>query len=406
MARTQETYPYEPRGARGKPPTHGTAQAAATEHRERKEKRGAGTQEKSGLGPRPVPRAAATARGQLPGEPFRFPGAEPLTRPRPDVGPDRWPREEPATIVAPAEVVEPAVYPRPEPATPAQPRPGDDPGGDEPGDGDETGQMVAAAATGAHRAARPQPGGEVVPEVGAASVAPGYARFSIVRVGGQAFERVVVHTHWFRRGEDLAALLRRYLGPYLRRGDHAVISETAVIAVRGRMIPVEQVRPGRMAAVLARYVRPTGWGPGLSVPHKMQVAIEETGALRILAAAAAAAVTRPLGIRGVFYHVAGRSARSLDGMRPGSPYEGYVIPPLRPAEALAIARELAGALGVPVHIVDINDNGGTIRASSHPFPWRLLLAILRDNPLGQGTRCSPIGLVRAWDGPFGYLGDE
>lgn len=141
-----------------------------------------------------------------------------------------------------------------------------------------------------------------------------------------------------------------------------------MIATRGRMIPAQQVRPGRLARLLARHVRPTGWGQGLSVPEKMQVAIAETGRLRILAAAAAAALTRPLGIRGVFYHVAGDGARCLDGMRAGSPYEGWVLPPLRRAEAVAIARELAQALDVPVHIVDINDNGGTIRASSHPSP--------------------------------------
>ncbi len=295
-------------------------------------------------------------------------------------------------------MVEPAVYPRPEPETPAQPvrDPGREP--ETAGTGGPAGAREEPAPAG-HAGAGP--GG-----TGPLAAAPGEVFITRVRIGPHAFERVVIRTHWFERGEDLAATLRRYLAPHLRPGDHAIISETAVIAVRGRMVPAHQVQPGRLATLLARYVRPTGWGQGLSIPHKMQVAIEETGRLRILAAAAAAALTRPLGIRGVFYHVAGTGARSLDGMRAGSPYEGYVLPPLRRAEALAIARELAAALGAPVHIVDINDNGGTIRASSHPFPWRLLLAILRDNPLGQGDRRCPIGLIRRWEGSFGLLGDE
>lgn len=318
-----------------------------------------------------APRVAVRERARIPGEPHPFPGSEPVTLPRPAVAPERWPREEPGTVVAPTEVVEPDVLPRPEPAT--APRPAEPEG------------SASALAAGAR---------------------PGHARVSTVVVGGRAFERVIVHTHWFQRDEDLAATLRRYLGPWLRPGDHVIISETAVIATRGRMIPAADVRPGRLATLLARHVRPTGWGQGLSVPAKMQVAIEETGRLRILAAAAAAALTRPLGLRGVFYYIAGTGARSLDGMREGSPYEGYVIPPLRLHEARAIARELAEAVGTPVHIVDINDNGGTIRASSHPFPCRLLLAILRDNPLGQGNRCSPIGLIRAVDGPYPLLGDE
>lgn len=390
----------------------------------------------------PVPSTAAMGtkavpQTRFPGEPFTFPGHEPATLPRPDVDPDRWPREEPDTIVAPAEVVEPAVYPRPEPATPAQPgrepatepgKPGTDPG-DDPGrkggrdalepsslapeadrEALEGGGHAGASGRAAIRGSEVAEGRQVTePTPGEATrgeTTPGEVFITRVRVGPYAFERVVVRTHWFQQGEDLADILRRYLSPHLRPGDHAIVSETAVIAVRGRMIPAHQVRPGRMATLLARYVRPTGWGQGLSIPHKMQVAIEETGRLRILAAAAAAAVTRPLGVRGVFYHVAGTGARSLDGMRAGSPYEGYVIPPLRRSEALAIARELAEALDAPVHIVDINDNGGTIRASSHPFPWRLLLAVLRDNPLGQGDRRCPIGLIRRWEGSFGLLGDE
>ena len=393
-----------------------------------------------------VPDPGGAAEARLPGEPYTFPGHEPATLPRPEVEPDRWPREEPDTVVAPSEVVEPAVYPRPEPATPAQPRrePDGGPGAPDPDARDtgltgldrametgRAGQPGAAAAPGVAAAAElagvavatgpagtaPEAApteiapagtaaGTIAPARTAAGTEPGEVFLSRVRIGPHAFERIVVRTHWFQRGEDLAAVLRRYLAPHLRPGDHAIVSETAVIAVRGRMIPAHQVRPGALATLLARYVRPTGWGQGLSVPHKMQVAIEETGRLRILAAAAAAAVTRPLGIRGVFYHVAGPGARSLDGMRAGSPYEGYVLPPLRRAEALAIARELAEALGAPVHIVDINDNGGTIRASSHPFPWRLLLAILRDNPLGQGDRRCPIGLIRPWEGSFGLLGDE
>ncbi|WPD19746.1 hypothetical protein [Thermaerobacter composti] len=341
----------------------------------------------------------ADPAARLPGEPFPFPGHEPATLPRREVGPDRWPREEPETVVAPTEVVEPAVYPKPEPATPIDPYPDTDrddgrDGRDDHGDGERsTGREEELGTAG--RDGAWTVGGETAGVF-----------ISRVKVGPHAFERVVVRTHWFQRGEDLATALRRYLGPHLRPGDHVIISETAVIAARGRMIPAQQVRPGRLARLLARHVRPTGWGQGLSVPEKMQVAIAETGRLRILAAAAAAALTRPLGIRGVFYHVAGDGARCLDGMRAGSPYEGWVLPPLRRAEAVAIARELAQALGVPVHIVDINDNGGTIRASSHPFPPRLLLAILRDNPLGQGARCCPVGLIRRWEGAFGLLGDE
>jgi hypothetical protein len=48
-----------------------------------------------------------------------------------------------------------------------------------------------------------------------------------------------------------------------------------------------------------------GYGIGLGTPQTMQLAIDEVGAPRILFAAAASAVTKPFGIHGVFYRLAG-----------------------------------------------------------------------------------------------------
>jgi hypothetical protein len=80
-------------------------------------------------------------------------------------------------------------------------------------------------------------------------------------------------------------------------------------------------------------------------------------------------------------------------MRP--PLEDLLLPPLDAAEAVTIARDLERALGLTVAIVDINDRGGSVRCVSggDPDP-RLLLQVLRDNPLGQRAQSTPVGLVR------------
>ena len=125
----------------------------------------------------------------------------------------------------------------------------------------------------------------------------------------------------------------------------------------------------------------------------MQLVIDRTGTLRIVAATLASAITRPFGLRGAFYLIAGRNARGMDGMRP--PLEHMLIPPLDPREAARLAEKLADAVSVPVAIVDINDRGGSIRAlSRHAPPARLLQRVLRDNPLGQRDQATPLGLVR------------
>lgn len=161
----------------------------------------------------------------------------------------------------------------------------------------------------------------------------------------------------------------------------------------GATVLMADIRPGRLANFLVRRVRPRPGSRGLAVPEKMQYVIDELGPLRIVVAALASALTRPFGWRGVFYRVAGPLARDLDGGRP--PYEHLLFPPLRPEAARRIADDLETRLGVAVAIVDLNDYGGTIRATSRsalaPTDLRPLLG---GNPLRQRSTGTPAGLLR------------
>ena len=93
-----------------------------------------------------------------------------------------------------------------------------------------------------------------------------------------------------------------------------------------------EIRPGRLARLLERFVTRPGYGIGLGSAETMELAIREVGAPRILLAAAASAVTRPFGVHGVFYRVAGPQAKAIDG--PTS----YTIPPYNQAATLGPKR--------------------------------------------------------------------
>jgi hypothetical protein len=217
--------------------------------------------------------------------------------------------------------------------------------------------------------------------------------WSLIGVKERRYERFVVRTPWIQPGDDLEEIAVRHLGPLVRRGDCAFVSEKAAVLATGRGIPAADVRPGLVARTLARWVRPVGDSRGISIPEKMQLVIDLVGLPRVLLAALAAAVTRPFGIRGAFYVVAGRNARGMDGMR--SPFEHLLLPPLHPDEARALATRIAARLGVAVAIVDINDRGGCVRAvSTSGPPSELLCAILRDNPMGQRDARTPLGITR------------
>lgn len=214
-----------------------------------------------------------------------------------------------------------------------------------------------------------------------------------VEVGGIRYRRAVAQTPWIQPGDDLLSITRTALRSQLRPDDVVIVSEKALVIAAGLGIPAKGVRITPLARRLANWVHPTEGSRGLSIPEKMQYVVDEVGVPRILCATALAGLTRPLGIHGAFYVVAGRAARAMDGMRP--PFEHLLLPPLSPKIARTWARDMAERLGAAVAIVDINDRGGSVRAISHDvIARRELLRVLADNPLGQRDARTPIGYVR------------
>ncbi|HET6919499.1 MAG TPA: hypothetical protein VFI46_08555 [Jiangellaceae bacterium] len=213
-----------------------------------------------------------------------------------------------------------------------------------------------------------------------------------VQVAGVEYLRYPVRTRWLKEADELVPSLREYL-EVARSGDTVAVSEKVVVLLTGRAVGIDTVQPGRLARVLAGCVRPRTDSRGLSVPEKMEYVVHAIGCARVIAAAVVGAMTRPLGVRGAFYLLAGSLARDIDGGRP--PYEGLLFPPLDPAVAQVICADLELALGVGVSIVDINDFGGSIRAvSPRSLDPTTLAAVLVDNPMRQRRTGTPFVIVR------------
>ena len=215
-----------------------------------------------------------------------------------------------------------------------------------------------------------------------------------VRVAGVNYQRLPLRTRWLDETDDLVLSLKESL-ELARPGDTVGISETVTILLTGRTVDVRTVQPGWLARFLARHVHPRGeHARGLSVPEKMQYVIRTVGLRRIIAATIGSALTRPLGIHGTFYRIAGPIARDVDG-GPHTPYEHVLLPPLDTKVAQGICADLERALDIGVSIVDLNDFGGSIRAvSPRSLSAETLAAVLSDNPLGQHLTSTPFVLVR------------
>ncbi len=220
-------------------------------------------------------------------------------------------------------------------------------------------------------------------------------------LGGVVYARLPVRTHLVTPEDDAAEVVRRYVGELGDDVRLVAISERMVAITQGRSYPMDQIHSGWLAKLLVRYVTRPGYGIGLGTPQTMQLAIDEVGVPRILFAAAASAVTKPFGIHGVFYRLAGRQAAAIDG--PTS----YTIPPYNQAATLGpkdpdgAARRIAADLDGPVAIIDANDAGCVVLGASPGVDRRLVQRLFADNPLGQAGEQTPIAVVREVNWPAG-----
>jgi len=219
--------------------------------------------------------------------------------------------------------------------------------------------------------------------------------FAQSTVDGRAYARAPVRTRLFASGDSLVAGLVDAFGDVeLVPGDVVAVSEKAVAICQGRSYPVGDVQARPLARTLSRFVGRTASGIGLGIPATMELAIREAGEARILGATAAAAVTKPFGVKGVFYRVAGPAVRAIDGPTRGTipPYDGHAK--MGPADPDGVARDLSARLGVGVAVIDANDIGVNVLGVSSGVDATLVASLLRDNPLGQGAQQTPVALLR------------
>lgn len=218
-----------------------------------------------------------------------------------------------------------------------------------------------------------------------------------VTLEGASFSRIPIRTRVVMPGDDLDAFIREYAADQVRAGDLLFVTEKIVAITQGRSYLVEEIQPRRLALFLSKYVTRTPYGIGLGMPETMEMALRECGTPRILLAAAVSAVTKAFGRKGDFYRIAGDKARAIDGPTSGTipPYnKAVVLGPERPRDVAQRLKTLLGSI-CEVAVVDINDLGGNILGSTvDKATERRLLAILKDNPLGQGHQSTPLGIVR------------
>jgi F420-0:gamma-glutamyl ligase-like protein len=217
----------------------------------------------------------------------------------------------------------------------------------------------------------------------------------LIEIEGVKYARYPIKTKLVTPDDsDIIGIIKQFAKPHIQKGDILFISEKVVAIAQNRAYKTKDVKASFLAKLLSRFVVKNPAGIGLAMPETMQMALEECGVIRIVFAAICAALTKPFGIKGVFYRIAGRKAAAIDGPVP------YAIPPYNeyitkgPKEPRRVACDISKALDVPVAIVDANDLGVEVLGTSDGIDVKLLKKTLRDNPLGQSDEQTPVGILR------------
>lgn len=85
-------------------------------------------------------------------------------------------------------------------------------------------------------------------------------------VDGVDYQRIPVKTHLITNTDDMADVVVRYAKDRMQEGDILFISEKAVACTQNRAIPMEDIKPRKLAVTLSRYVTKTPAGIGLGIP--------------------------------------------------------------------------------------------------------------------------------------------
>ena len=132
-------------------------------------------------------------------------------------------------------------------------------------------------------------------------------------VNGRTYARHAIQTHFVQVGESYVDLVEQYVKPLYQPGDLLSSSEKIIGLCQKRVVYKKDMKLGWLAKFLSKFASHSSAGIGVDSPWKMQFAIDQCGAWRVIWAAVCAGVGKLFGKHGVFYDMVGQEVSGLDG---------------------------------------------------------------------------------------------
>lgn len=214
---------------------------------------------------------------------------------------------------------------------------------------------------------------------------------------GRRYQRYAIKTHFVQVGESHVELVNHYVLPFYQPGDVLSFGAKVMAMTTKNVHTREDIKPGFFANLMWRFASNNSTGIGMHEPYKLQLVINVCGLPRVLLAAFVSAITRPFGIKGLFYKICGKGIAGIDGFYERSDFDIYKNMALvNPPNAKELCDELYQKTGIPTVLMDANDFDRNILGVSEgcPLTETQIQDAMQDNPSGQGAELTPLILIR------------
>ncbi len=201
-----------------------------------------------------------------------------------------------------------------------------------------------------------------------------------------------IKTHILGTLDDPIGILKSYMPLNCMPKDILTIGESPLAIMQGRYIDYRNVNPSLISRLLCKGFHPTS---SLATASGMQTLMNISGPTRVIISWLIGGIFKFIGVRGMFYRLAGEQARLIDDITGTTPpYDKSIV--LGPKDTQTFCIKAAKELNVNVAVVDVNDLGRVkILSTNNINNSEIIERALTSNPAGNANQQTPLVLIRS-----------
>ena len=203
---------------------------------------------------------------------------------------------------------------------------------------------------------------------------------------------IPIKTHILGTLDDPIDILKSYIPKDYIPADIITIGESPLAIMQGEYIDYRNVHETMLSRFMCKGFHPTS---SLATACGMQTLINSSGPTRVIISWLIGGIFKSLGVKGVFYRLAGEQARLIDDITgTTSPYDKSIV--LGPIDTQNFCFKASKELNINVAVVDVNDLGRVkILSTNNVNNNELIKKALTSNPAGNANQQTPLVIIRS-----------